>query len=112
MAAGPPRASFQCMDDEQPGPSWAVRSVCSGHTVLDYDEVEDDSLEEGEEREEEALQLMDEMEWWGREGSWRVGGASVVVCNVFKEQSMPRRDDDHRGSVHKAKSLARQQSHE
>ncbi|KAJ1081862.1 hypothetical protein NDU88_002035 [Pleurodeles waltl] len=66
-AAGPPWAPLQCMDVEHPGPSRPVSSVCSGHIVLEYDEVEEDSLEEGEVREEEAPQLLDEVAWWHRE---------------------------------------------
>ncbi|KAJ1106064.1 hypothetical protein NDU88_003467 [Pleurodeles waltl] len=73
-AAGPPPASFQFVDDEQPGPSWAVSSVYRGHTELDYEEVEEDSLEEEVLREEEAPQMTDETEWWGRDDREGVGG--------------------------------------
>ncbi|KAJ1186341.1 hypothetical protein NDU88_003123 [Pleurodeles waltl] len=66
-AAGPLQESVQFVDDQQLGPSWAVNSVCSGHTVRDYDEMEEDSLEEGEVHEKEALQMFDEVAWWHRE---------------------------------------------
>ncbi|KAJ1124211.1 hypothetical protein NDU88_002672 [Pleurodeles waltl] len=80
--------NFQCMDDEQPGPFWALSSVCSGHTVMDYDEVEEDSLEEGEVREEEASQLMDEMAWWYREDGEGSGHLMRFVM-YFRNKACP-----------------------
>ncbi|KAJ1210493.1 hypothetical protein NDU88_005857 [Pleurodeles waltl] len=63
VAAGPLQAGVYCADDEQPGPSRAMSSVCSGHTVLDYDAMEEGSLEEGEVHEEEAPQALEEVAW-------------------------------------------------